>query len=78
MDRLALRPAAAAAIASPPPSRGGKPGEGRWGRGGVRLRPSWGRSAAATAAAPEKEEKEAEELLSFSQTPERSGRRARN
>lgn len=65
-----------AAIPSPPPGRGGKRGKGRLGRGGVRLRESWGRSAAATAAALEEEEAAAEELLSSSQTRERPGRRA--
>lgn len=61
----------------PQPAARPKPGKGRWGRGGVRLWESWGRSEAATAAALE-EEKEAEELLSSSQTSERPGRRARN
>lgn len=47
------------------------------GRGGVPLGESWGRSAAAAAAALE-EAKEAAELLTSSQTPERPGHGARN
>lgn len=71
-------PAAPASLCPPPGGRG-KRGRRWWGRGGVGPWASWGRSAVATAAAPEDEgEEEAEALLSSSQTRERPERRARN